>query len=649
MRVKYIVFFVFILFYPGCLFAEGNAERDSFLRELRLLPPDTTRLNKITDIACIKQSSEEFLDYALLLQQEAESQDNNKHICISIYYRIVYYYNRRNLKQVVYWLEKLKPLALQEKLYYEYFNSRRFLVILYSFNTDYELAINEAKIMREDARLLDNTDGIIAANLSLASAYIGVGRKKESMELLEEALSLNPASKPVVRQEILIPLVTVYYDLKKYQSCLDALKELEKVLVKFEEETPGSKGGYIDLYLFKELYYAFNYLKKGDVARIEEHVANASQYLHPGSFYIYDMLYSGMLSKYYAFHKQYEKALVENDILLRKAKPVSADFYMLALTDRANIMIEAGDARQAIALYQRILPMTDSVYNVLADRQMPHIQSVYEVEKAELEKAELLGIIRMSFLVFILFVLLIGIIFTVKLIQIRWALKQAKSEMKEVVEAVEKANELKTSFLKNVSDEIQSPLNSIVDFSNRLTNVTELPPHEKRKYSEIIADNSELLLCLINDILDLSRLEAGMMRFHLSEEDIVQLAQVAVDKVCGEMEDAHLLCFVSSVPSLIVHTDSLQMINLMTSLMKPVVADGQKKPVDFFLEADLHKKVVRMHFRGSALAYQSNSWGDLNMRNNINQLLMDQLDGGYEILTKNIDQPVIIVTYPIKK
>lgn len=108
--------------------------------------------------------------------------------------------------------------------------------------------------------------------------------------------------------------------------------------------------------------------------------------------------------------------------------------------------------------------------------------------------------------------------------------KQREKELIEARELAEKA-ELKQSFLANMSHEIRTPLNAIVGFSNILTSTTNLEEEERRQYIDIINTNSELLLKLINDILELSRIESGYMSF--------KYEKCAVDDLINEVYTTH--------------------------------------------------------------------------------------------------------------
>lgn len=105
------------------------------------------------------------------------------------------------------------------------------------------------------------------------------------------------------------------------------------------------------------------------------------------------------------------------------------------------------------------------------------------------------------------------------------AQKALLCEKESLAEALEKAKEsdkMKSVFLANMSHEIRTPLNAIVGFSSLIADL-ELEKEEKTEYSNIIKNNNELLLKLINDILDLSRIESGHMSFTFSDCNLSQL------------------------------------------------------------------------------------------------------------------------------
>lgn len=96
-------------------------------------------------------------------------------------------------------------------------------------------------------------------------------------------------------------------------------------------------------------------------------------------------------------------------------------------------------------------------------------------------------------------------------------LEKAMKDLEKALEKAKEADLMKSAFLANMSHEIRTPLNAIVGFSNLLNSYTEfdLDQEDRDSFVELINTNSELLLNLINDILDLSRIESGRMSFVL--------------------------------------------------------------------------------------------------------------------------------------
>ncbi len=100
-------------------------------------------------------------------------------------------------------------------------------------------------------------------------------------------------------------------------------------------------------------------------------------------------------------------------------------------------------------------------------------------------------------------------------------------------------NRLKSDFLANMSHELRTPLNSIIGFSEVLRGIDSLSDKQKR-YAENIQKSGRLLLEMINDILDLAKLEAGKMDVRLSEFDLAQFVQAHCDMVRSLTEDKNI-------------------------------------------------------------------------------------------------------------
>ena len=135
----------------------------------------------------------------------------------------------------------------------------------------------------------------------------------------------------------------------------------------------------------------------------------------------------------------------------------------------------------------------------------------------------------------------------------------------------EAANQNKSVFLADMSHEIRTPLNVIMGFSNLI--VTAATEEEKRMYAEVLENNCSLLLQLINDILDLSKIESGTLTFAEEEMELnillEELASAMRTRIVAE--EVILNCVTLSAPCFVVAEKkrlSQVLINLLTNAIK---------------------------------------------------------------------------------
>lgn len=146
------------------------------------------------------------------------------------------------------------------------------------------------------------------------------------------------------------------------------------------------------------------------------------------------------------------------------------------------------------------------------------------------------------------------------------ALKQTEQELIAAKERAEESNKLKTAFLANMSHEIRTPLNAIVGFSS-LMQSEELSQEERAEYCDIVVNNSEMLLTLLNDILDISSLECGKIRFNYASEEIVQICQHALMTTAHTRQEGVEGRFECAVDSFMLTTDAHRLSQILINLL----------------------------------------------------------------------------------
>lgn len=148
-------------------------------------------------------------------------------------------------------------------------------------------------------------------------------------------------------------------------------------------------------------------------------------------------------------------------------------------------------------------------------------------------------------------------------------LKEVEAQLIEAKEKAETLDKLKSAFLANMSHEIRTPLNAIVGFSNLLTETDDC--EEKKQYITIIEKNSDLLLQLISDVLDLSKIEAGTFDIIYGEVDVNGLCQEIVRSLEMKTAAGVTLEFEHHLPECLMRGDRNRLLQIITNFINNAI------------------------------------------------------------------------------
>ena len=148
-------------------------------------------------------------------------------------------------------------------------------------------------------------------------------------------------------------------------------------------------------------------------------------------------------------------------------------------------------------------------------------------------------------------------------------LKETEAKLIDAKEKAETADRLKSAFLANMSHEIRTPLNAIVGFSSLL--VQGENPEEREQYMAIVEENNELLLQLISDILDLSKIEAGTFDFIKQELDVNQLCEDMVRTMKLKAKPGVEVVFDHRLPECIIVSDRNRLNQVIANFMNNAI------------------------------------------------------------------------------
>ena len=161
--------------------------------------------------------------------------------------------------------------------------------------------------------------------------------------------------------------------------------------------------------------------------------------------------------------------------------------------------------------------------------------------------------------------------------------KKMEQELTTAKELAEESNRLKSAFLANMSHEIRTPLNAIVGFSGILASTEE--EEEKQEYVSIIENNNTLLLQLISDILDLSKIEAGTLELNYSNIELNELMrELERGFLLRVKTDAVKLEFVEPAGPCIAYTEKNRLSQLMINLVTNAIKFTEKGSIRFGYE-----------------------------------------------------------------
>lgn len=184
--------------------------------------------------------------------------------------------------------------------------------------------------------------------------------------------------------------------------------------------------------------------------------------------------------------------------------------------------------------------------------------------------------------------------YVIKLNRMKLDLLNKSNELEIARDKAEESNKMKSAFLANMSHEIRTPLNAIVGFSGLLaTQSDELSDEERNHFNDIINENSQSLLKLINDVLDLSRIESGKMSLELRRCNISRLCKSVLESVEVTCRKPISFVFTSNMDNIEFVTDETRLRQVMINLLTNAVKFSDKGNITLSLDIDTNVNIAK--------------------------------------------------------
>lgn len=464
------------------------------------------------------------------------------------------------MDSVIVWGQQISPILEKDNKMELSFSIRQLVVYLYSLRGDIGNAIDEAREMYEKAETIKYDFGMALSSAAIGDAYFCSNMPEEAIASYKEAIR-HPAASP---ENNYYKEMTI---LKLIQTLI--LKERTQEAEKYRKMLSESKSIHSNqtlqfLTLATDVSY---YIQKNELPNAHNCLLQAEQiYLSDKQPY-YSTTYNYMQGRYNAAIGKHTLALQYYDNILTDIRQkMQSIIYLQIAYIKANLLIEMDHKKEAACLYEEISMITDSVIAPSYAHRINNLRASYEENRMKVENKAEFNRIFLGGIVIGIIVLGVMIYLVIHIVKQNKKIAESKIRMEQSRLNAENAMQSKSLFLSNMSHEIRTPLSALSGFSSLLTEQA-LDEETRRQCGDIIQQNSDLLLKLINDVIDLSNLEIGNMKFNFNYYDAIAICNNVIDTVNKVKQTQAELRFNTSLPSLKLYTDDSRLQQLLINLL----------------------------------------------------------------------------------
>ena len=509
--------------------------------------------------------------YTSVLSAHTIANQEKQSILQSLVKRQVLYDDSISIDSVIAWSEQLLPTQQSNEDRTTYFLLQLQLANAYTLRGDISLATNRAQLMYEEAKATDYQFGMVVANQAIGDAYNTIANMGDkALESYQDALTelSNISGQHPYRAQLLLKMSNVLQRKGRLEEAEKILEELEKILYQ-EPDYPTDFFFCIEKtnFAISHGHLSQDYL---DEANIWLHKMDSIYQLHPEKFYRFHLDYT--TAAYYRamgnWDKQYWKQAL--DIYSKLQAEYSGNkrstYYRWTSLEKIYLCKIQGMAMEACRIYQELYPPIDTLASQSYIRQINTIKAKYQVDKAETASNNEYNKIITSILVGTMALVTLFVLLAILLKRQREKVKLSTQKLATSRINAENAMRTKSVFLSNMSHEIRTPLNALSGFSSLLTE-EGLDDETRRQCNEVIQQNSELLLKLINDVIDLSSLEFGKLQFCIAQHDAVSICKNVIDTVNKVKQTQAELTFTTELEEMPIETDDSRLQQVLINLL----------------------------------------------------------------------------------
>ncbi len=452
---------------------------------------------------------------------------------------------------IIQWGNELAPLLKKQKEYKTLFQLKQLIVTAYASRGDMNMAIDHARRMYKEAKELNSPIGIALSSRAFGDAYLNANMQEPAIESYKEALELLdkiPGSE-ILEQEILPKFILTLIQTSHMDEVRIYLQKFENLYADNPNPT---------FHFFICACNAYYNIESGDPEKGKAELDKARK-IHEQLNYLYlRSIYNYILAQYYQAVGKYELALQQYERLTKVPKAPAPNKHIGLQLECAQLLTQMGRTEEAYRIYQKANRQKDSLNALSYARQINDLRGMYQIDRMEIRNQIQRNQIILWIIIASIFILMLVLLLIVRIRQESNRLLRSKEELEIARKYAENSIRTKSLFLSNMSHEIRTPLNALSGFSSILTDES-IDNDTRYQCNDIIQQNSELLLKLINDVIDLSNLDPGKLTFNFKECDAVNICRNVINTVEKVKQTQAGVSFVTSLDKLTLRTDEARL------------------------------------------------------------------------------------------
>lgn len=589
-------------------------EIDSLIKILSEQPAPQKAIPVLYRLSKLHEQKPEQVVFLKRQIEEANKIDSIQAVYAALSDIATYYHNEKGgTDSLAYWTYIIDSIAnARNELPDVLFDAKAMSCQDLFWTGNYEQGLNNAIELYHLAFDNEQNYGLIRCSDCLGQFYQAIRRDSDAVVAFQEGLDRLKLSGGDAETEVRL----VSY---QAESCLrtNQYRDVARMLARYKELVDEQDilnretGGVFPVNREYWLIYSFYtnlYLLENNLDKAKWAIEMATRY--EGSEFVEGdyagKVYLAIKARYYEKVGNIPLALHYIDELLKEER------HFEDLQFKAGILKRQGQMDEALKLYDEIFEYSSKRNDEMFLRQINQLRTLHELSFKTMQEREMkFNKERMMqkqnqllFYAMVILVLIVTLYILYLYIRRAQVLKNdlqhdrdalLESEKKLIFEKMraDEASRMKSAFIANMSHEIRTPLNAIAGFSELLID-DSAEPEEKMEFSAIIENNTDLMLTLVNDVLDLSKMETGDLSFNLQNYSLFSCCRKSLDSIRQRIPEGVQLTFTPAPEAIIVYTDIMRLQQLLINFLTNAAKFTDKGEINLSYVLEKDRKHVRI-------------------------------------------------------